>query len=363
MPKDFVKGKIPQKENSLKGTYKNVAVWSYVEWEENSMKIAFYALRDFDELPFVKKFSDMYGIDYVWTPEYPSSENIKLAEGCDGVSTVPCAMPEKWVEEWHNMGITAILCRSIGFDHVPLQKTRDLGMVVANTPYPTNCVADYAVMLILMCLRQMKQIMIRAEAQDFTLKNKMGRTLGDLTVGVIGTGRIGRVLLRHLSGFGCRLLAYDRNRNEEAAAYADYVSLDALYKEADVISLHLPSNADTFHMINEESLAKMKDGVVIINTARGNLIDSAAFIEAIKKGKVGAAGLDLLENENGLYYHNRSGEVIANDELAMLRSFPNVIVSPHMAFYVEQTISCMVEENFITMDHLRSGKESPYRIK
>lgn len=327
------------------------------------MKIAFYALRDYDELPFVKRFSEKYGIDYVWTPEYPNKDNINLAADCDGISAVPCEMSESWVDQWHAMGVKAVLCRSIGFDHVPMQRTRELGMVVSNTPYPPNCVADYAVMLMLMCLRQMKQIMIRAEAQDFTLKNKMGRNLGDMVVGIIGTGHIGRVLLKHLSGFGCKLLAYDRTHNEEAAECAEYVELDTLYKEADIISLHLPSNADTFHMINTESLKKMKDGVIIINTARGNLIDSSAFIEAVKAGKIGAAGLDLLENEHGLYYYNRSGEVIANDELAMLRSFPNVIVSPHMAFYVEQTVSCMVEENFITMDCLRKGKESPYRIK
>jgi len=326
------------------------------------MKIAFYALRDYDELPAVRRYSKKYGIDFIWTPEYPSESNIDFARGCDGISATPCKLTEDWLTRWKNFGVKAILCRSIGFDHVPAEPIRRLGQIVANTPYPTNCVADYAIMLILMCLRQMKQIMLRAEAQDFTLKNKMGRNIEDLTVGVVGTGHIGQVLMQHLSGFGCKMLAYDKYPSDAAKKYAEYVELDTLLAQSDIISLHLPSNAETFHLINAQTLAKMKDGVIVVNTARGNLIDSRAFIEAVKSGKVGAAGLDLLENENGLYYYNRSGEVIANDELAMLRSFPNVIVSPHMAFYVEATINHMIEENFITMDCLRKGERSPYTV-
>lgn len=326
------------------------------------MKIAFYALRDFDELPLVEKYSKKYGIDYVWTADGPCEGNLKLAEGCDAISATPCKMSEKWLEEWRNYGVKAVLCRSVGFDHIPMPAAQKLGLLIANTPYPANCVADYAIMLILMCLRQMQQIMKRAEAQDFSLKNKMGRDLQDLTVGVIGTGRIGQVLLKHLSGFGCRLLAYDRTQKKNVKHYAEYVDLATLYRCSDVISVHLPSNSGTFHLLDQEAFSQMKDGVIIINTARGNLIDSRAFIQAVKTGKISGAGLDLLEDENGIYYHNRCGEVINNDELSMLRSFPNVIVSPHMAFYVEQTIDCMIEENFITMDCLRNGKESPHVI-
>ena len=141
------------------------------------MKIAFYALRDFDELAFVKKFSQEYGIGYVWTAAYPDESNLDLATGCDAISATPCRMTDEMLETWHGYGVRSILTRSIGFDHVPLVKARELGMTVSNTPYPTDCVADYAIMLMLMCLRQMKQIMVRAEAQDFTLKNKMGRNL------------------------------------------------------------------------------------------------------------------------------------------------------------------------------------------
>lgn len=326
------------------------------------MKIAFYALRDFDELPFCKKYSKEHGIDFVWTSEYPNENNLCLAEGCDGVSFTPCLITEEYLDKFASYGVKALLCRSIGFDHIPLQYAKKLGMHVCNTTYPTDCVADYAIMLMLMCLRKMQHVMERAAVQDFSLKGKMGRDIGKMTIGVLGTGNIGRTLMKHLSGFGCKLLAYDLYQNDETKKYAEYVDLDTIYKECDIITLHLPSNPGTFHMINEETLAKMKDGVVIINTARGNLIDSTAFIKAVKSGKVGAAGLDLLENENGLYYYNRMGDVIDNDELNTLRSFSNVIVSPHNAFYVESTVDNMIWKSFNSVHCYAKGEPNPAEV-
>lgn len=326
------------------------------------MKIAFYALRDFDELPYCEKYSKEHGIDFVWTSEYPNENNLSLAEGCDGVSFTPCLITEEYLDTLKSYGVKALLCRSIGFDHIPLAYAKKLGLHVCNTTYPTDCVADYAIMLMLMCLRKMQHVMARAAVQDFSLKGKMGRDIGKMTIGVLGTGNIGRTLMKHLSGFGCKMLAYDLYQNEETKKYAEYVDLDTIYKECDIITLHLPSNPGTFHMINEETLAKMKEGVVIINTARGNLIDSNAFIKAIKSGKVGAAGLDLLENENGLYYYNRMGDVIDNDELNTLRSFDNVIVSPHNAFYVESTVDNMIWKSFNSIACYAKGEPNPAEV-
>lgn len=327
------------------------------------MKIAFYALRDFDELPMVKKYSEQLGIDFVYTSEYPGPDNLRLAEGCDGVSFTPCLVTEEYLDVWAECGVTSVLCRSIGFDHVPLKYAASKGIHVCNSTYPTECVATYALMLILMCIRNMNQIMIRALAQDYTLKGKMGRDLKGMTVGVIGTGNIGRVLINHLTTFDCKILAYDKYPNKSLEGICEYVELETLLKESDVISLHLPSMPSTFHMLDEKAFAMMKDGVVIINTARGNLIDSNALIAAIKSGKVGSAGLDLLENENGLYYYNRCGDVIANDELSMLRSFPNVIVSPHTAFYVESTVANMIEKAFRSVYAYAHGEENPNEVK
>ena len=327
------------------------------------MKVAFFALRDFDELAFAQKFSAQYGIDFVWTSEYPNKNNLHLAEGCDGVSFTPCEITEDYVKIFHDYGVRYLLCRSIGYDHIPCAYAKALGMHVSTSPYPTSCVANYALMLLLMSTRKMQQTMIRAAAQDYTLKGKMGRDIGDCTVGVLGTGSIGRLLIKHLSSFGCKILAYDMYQNDEAKKYAEYVDLPKLYAESDVISIHLPATAATHHMINAETIAQMKDGVILVNTARGSLIDSQAMIAGLKSGKIGGAALDVLENENGLYYYNRMGDHIDNDELAMLRSFPNVIVSPHTAFYVESTVSNMVEKSFLPLYYESRGEANPFEIK
>lgn len=327
------------------------------------MKIAFYALRDFDELAFVEKYSKEYGIDYVWTAEYPHEDNISLAEGCVAVSCTPYEFSEDYVRRLHEMGVKYMLCRSIGYDHLPLNYLKELGMRVSTTPYPTDCVAEYALMLMLMVCRKTQPIMLRSMVQDYTLKGKMGRNLGECTVGVVGTGHIGQLVVQYLASLGCKILAYDVYQNEEVKKHATYVSLDELYAEADVITLHVPALPSTIHMLNEEAFAKMKDGVAIINTARGALIDSDALIANLKSGKVGAAALDVIENESDLYYCNRMGEAIPNDELSILRSYPNVVLTPHTAFYVEATVDNMVKKNFIAVDAFEKGATNPFEIK
>lgn len=327
------------------------------------MKIAFFALRKFDELKLCEEYKKEYNIDFVWTNEYPSLNNLKLAEGCQAISVVPCEITKEYIDKFEEYGVKYILCRSIGYDHLPVDYIKEKGMRVACSTYPPECVANYAIMLMLMTTRKMNQILIRANAQDYSLRGKMGKDLSDCTIGIIGTGNIGSTVVKHLSGFGCKILAYNRfGENEELKKYAQYVDLDTLYKNSDIISLHVSSNSDTYHMINENAIEKMKNGVIIINTARGTLIDSNALIKNIKSGKIGAAGLDVIENENGLYYYNRSSEVIDNDELSMLRSFPNVIVTPHTAFYTETTVSNMIKKAFESLHCYEKGINNPNEI-
>ncbi|MCD7779270.1 MAG: NAD(P)-binding domain-containing protein [Candidatus Gastranaerophilales bacterium] len=327
------------------------------------MKIAFFALRKFDELELCNKFSSKYNIDFVWTSEYPSEKNLFLAQNCDAISVVPCKITKEFIDKFKEYGVKYILCRSIGYDHLPLDYVKSIGMKVSNVSYPSDCVADYAIMLMLMTTRKMNQIMLRSIAQDYSLRGKMGRDIRDCTIGIIGTGHIGSTVIKHLSGFDCKILAYNAfGENEELKKYARYVDLDTLYKNSDIISLHVSSNPDTFHMINENAINKMKDGVIIINTARGNLIESKSFINNIKSGKISAAGLDVIENENGLYYCNKSSEIIDNDELSMLRSFPNVVLTPHTAFYTETTVSNMVEKAFLALKHYKENTNNPCEI-
>lgn len=326
------------------------------------MKIAFYSLREFDELPLAEEFKEKYDIDFVWTKDAMNSENIKMAEGCIAVSVTPFDFKEEYADILNSYGVKYVMCRSIGYDHLPKEKLKSYGMRMTNATYPPECVANYAIMLILMTTRNMNQIMLRSMAQDYSLKGKMGRDIGDLTIGVIGTGNIGRTLIRHLSSFGCKILAFDLYENDETKKYAEYVELDKLYEQSDVITLHMPATELNHHMINKDSISKMKDGVIIINTARGSLIDSYALADALEAGKVGGAALDVIEQENDLFYYNRMGEAMSNREVAIFNQYPNVIFSPHTAFYTKTTVSNMVEKSFLSVKFFTEGKDNPNEV-
>lgn len=326
------------------------------------MKICFYALREYDEKLFCDQFKEEFRIDYIYTGDYPSVENAKLAEGCDAVSMTPCDMSAEILEAFHKVGVKYITCRSIGYDHVDLETAKKLGMRVSNVSYPTDGVANYAIMLMLMCLRKFGHIMKRMELQDFSLKNKIGKDISHCTVGVLGTGKIGATVIRHLSGFGCKILCYDPYENESVKQYAEYTDLDTILKEADVITLHMNATDANYHIIGKENIDKMKEGMIVVNTARGKLIDSNDLIEGLESGKIGGAGLDVLEDENGLYYYNHVGDVLKNQDLAVLRSFPNVILSPHTAFYTSEDVSDMVKGCFESLYAFENGEETAHAV-
>lgn len=327
------------------------------------MKIAFYQMRPFDEQAYIEQFSKEFGIDYVLIPGVPCPENLDKAAGCDAVSQNPCEILPEYLEAWAKMGVKYIICRSIGYDHVPLETAKALGMRVTHSHYPPEGVANYAIMLMLMCTRRMNQIMLRAAVQDYSLPGKMGRDISNCTVGVIGTGKIGRTVLEHLRGFGCKLLAYDLYPNEAVKEYAEYVTLDELYARSDIITLHTNATAENHHLIDAEAIAKMKEGVILVNTARGTLIDPDALIAGLESGHIGGAGLDVVEDESGIYYYNRMGEALHNRELNLLRSFPNVIVSPHTAFYTDVNVASMVGSAFEVVDDLSHGRANPCEVK
>ena len=326
------------------------------------MKIFFYTLRPYDELAYAQKLSAELGIEFAGCEDYPTLENAALAAGYDAVSVTPCDMGREMVERFYSLGVKYICCRSIGFDHVDRQRAKELGMKVSNVDYPPRGVANYAIMLMMMSLRRVGHILKRGEVQDYSLKGKIGRDLSGCTVGVIGTGRIGRTVLEHLSGFGCRLLAYDLYPSEEAKKYAEYVDLDTLFARSDVITLHTNATEQNHHLIDAAAIEKMKPGVTIVNTARGKLIDSSALIAALESGKVSGAALDVLENENGLYYYNRSGEPIPNTELALLRSFPNVLLTCHTAFYTDEDVESMVRGVFESAQAFAQGQPTRHDV-
>ena len=332
--------------------------------EGNSMatKVFFYTLRPYDELGIAQRLAPKMGIEFGYTQEYPTLENAALAAGYDAVSVTPCDMSAPMVRRFHELGVKVICCRSIGYDHVDRETARELGMKVSNVDYPPNGVANFAIMLMLMSLRKAGHILKRGEAQDYSLKGKIGRDISTCTVGVIGTGRIGRTVLQHLSGFGCRLLAYDLYQNDEVKQIAEYVPLETLLAECDVITLHTNATEENHHLIDAKAIAAMKPGAVIINTARGKLIDSDALIAGLESGKLGGAALDVLENENGLYYYNRMGDVIPNPELAALRSMPNIILTDHTAFYTEEDVESMVRGVLESAQALVNGQPTRHNV-
>lgn len=326
------------------------------------MKVTVYSCREFDEKELFLHYGREMGIELVLCPDAPDMGNIGLAEGSECVDILTSKMTEELLAALKEKGVRYLVTRTIGYDHIDMAAAAKLGITVANAPYGPHGVADYAVMLILMSIRKMKRIMERTNIQDYTLKGIQGRELKDMTVGVIGTGRIGKTVIGNLSGFGCRLLAYDLFENEGVKKYAEYVTLEEIWRQADIITLHAPLTDSSFHMIGEETIAKMKNGVVIVNTARGGLIDSKALIAGIESGKIGAAGLDVVENEFELYYYDRKSDVLNNRELAILRGFPNVTVTHHMAFYTDECVKTVVRDSLAGCRLFLEGKENPWEV-
>lgn len=323
------------------------------------MKIFIYNLRDFDEKYFFDKLADEYGFEYTGYQDYQTVENIPMVRGHEAVSILASECTDEMLEAFAESGVKYLLTRSIGTDHINLQKCKELGIRVGHSQYSPDSVANYAIMLMLMVCRRFAHIIKRVEVQDFSFKGKMGRELSECTVGVIGTGRIGKTVIKHLSGFGCRILAYDIYPSDDVSKYAEYVSLDELLANSDILTLHAPANADNYHLIDRDALSKMKDGVMIVNAARGTLVDTDALICGIESGKVAGAALDVLEDEAGLYFLNRSGDVIQNRQMAILKSFPNVIISPHTAFYTDSAVSQMCRCVFESVRAFDAGEDNP----
>lgn len=326
------------------------------------IKIFVYSYREFDEAEYFQKFSREYDVELGICREGPTLENAHLAAGYEYISIITSKIDSELMERFHELGVKMISTRTVGYDHVDLRAARRLGIHVSNVSYSPECVADYTVMLMLMSIRKMKRIMQREEINDFSLPGNQGRELHNFTAGVLGTGRIGQAVIRDLSGFGCRIYAYDKYENETVKKWACYTDLDTICRECDLITLHMPLLDDNYHLIDRGVLEKMKDGVVIINTARGGLIDTRALIDGIESGKVGAAGLDVIEDEFGMYYYDRKADVLSKRDLYILRGFPNVIVTPHMAFYTDQAVSDMVRNSIESCLLQAEGKEDPWAV-
>jgi D-specific alpha-keto acid dehydrogenase len=242
-------------------------------------------------------------------------------------------------------GVEYISTRSIGFDHIDLDAAASLGITVENVVYAPDGVADFTLMLILMAIRNVKHAVSSAEQHDFRLGSVRGQDLRDLIVGVLGVGHIGSAVITRLRGFGCRVLAY--SNDQKAAVAVDFVSLDALLLESDIVTLHMPLNPDTHHFIGREQLETMKHGAFLVNTGRGALVDTDALLVALESGKLGGAALDVLEGEEGIFYFDRTMSPVDHPFLLRLQQLPNAIVTPHTAYYTGRALHDTIENTLM----------------
>jgi D-specific alpha-keto acid dehydrogenase len=238
-------------------------------------------------------------------------------------------------------GVTYISTRSVGYNHIDVNYAESVGISVETVAYSPDSVADYTLMLMLMAVRHAKSVIRRAEVHDYRLNDVRGKELRDLTIGVIGTGRIGAAVMDRLRGFGCRMLAHDKRPRTAA----EYLPLDELLQQSDVVTLHTPLNAETHHLLDRRRIEQMKHGAFIINTGRGSLLDTEALVPALESGRVGGAALDVLEGEEGIFYADCRSKPLEDTPLLRLQQLPNVIISPHTAYYTDHALRDTVENS------------------
>ena len=271
-----------------------------------------------------------------------SAANVELARGSRCISIGhKTHVTNSTLLALSGAGVEYISTRSIGYNHIDVEYARRAGITVENVAYSPDSVADYTLMLMLMAVRNAKSMISRTNVHDYRLSDVRGKELRDLTIGVVGTGRIGAAVVDRLQGFGCRILAHD-NR---PITSADYVSLDELLRLSDIITLHTPLTPGTYHLLNRQRIRQMKRGAFIVNTGRGSLLDTEALAAALESGALGGAALDVIEGEEGIFYADCRHQPIHNESLLRLQKLPNVLISPHTAYYTDHALRDTVENS------------------
>jgi D-specific alpha-keto acid dehydrogenase len=297
-----------------------------------------------DESAVFWQVAPRFGVVPTITEAPVSEANVELARGNRCVSVGhKTPVTDSALLALSRAGVRYVSTRSIGCNHIDVNYARGVGIAVGNVAYSPDSVADYTLMLMLMAVRNAKSVIRRADAHDYRLHEVRGKELRDLTVGVVGTGRIGSAVLDRLRGFGCRTLAHDTRPTDAAR----YVPLGELLERSDIVTLHTPLTADTHHLLDRRRIGQMKHGAFIINTGRGPLLDTEALLSALENGRLAGAALDVLEGEDGIFYADRRHTPIENTPLPRLQQLPNVIISPHTAYYTDHALSDTVENTII----------------
>ncbi len=319
------------------------------------VKIAFFDAKDYDIASFEEANKDRgYKIKYFDTKL--NEDTVKLAKGYDVVCVfVNDTVDEKVINSLYKKGVKLVALRCAGFNNVDVSKAAGKLGVVRVPAYSPYAVAEHAMALLLTSIRRIHKAYIRTKDFNFSLNGLMGFDLHGKTVGVVGTGKIGRVFIDICRGFGMKVIAYDKFPMKDTDI--EYVDIDKIWEKSDIISFHCPLTDETHHMVNKKSIKSMKKGVVLINTSRGALFDAEALLEGIRSRHVGAACLDVYEEEADVFFEDRSGHIFEDDTLARLISMPNVIVTSHQAFLTKEALTNIAHTTLTNIDeYLKTGK-------
>lgn len=320
------------------------------------MKVIVYSTKPFEKAPFEEANQGRHELDFV--AERLSLENIENVKGHDAVCCfVADTLNEPVLLKLSEMGVRLIALRSAGYDHVDLATADRCGMTVVRVPdYSPESVAEFAVGLVLLLSRKFLKSYLKSREYNFALEDLVGFNLNQKTVGIIGAGKIGAAFAQIMKGFGCHLLGYDVAPNETCKAMGmTYVSLDELLKNSDIVSLHCPLNSETFYLLDEPEFLKMKRGALLINTARGAVINTPALIHALKSGHLGGAGLDVYEYEKGLFFMDHQGHPPQDTQFLELQSLPNVMITPHYAFLTQEAIFNIIKTTISNINAFEEG--------
>ena len=321
-------------------------------------KIIFFDIKDYDK-EFFKKYEKNYNFEMTFLKVRLTEETANLTKGYD----VVCGFAndninKETIDIMVENGIKLLAMRCAGFNNVSLKDIHNRFKVVRVPAYSPHAIAEYTVGLILAVNRKIHKAYVRTREGNFSINGLMGFDLDGKTAGIIGTGKIGQILIKILKGFEMKVIAYDLYPNQKAADELgfEYVSLDELYAKSDIISLNCPLTKDTQYMINRRSMLKMKDGVILVNTGRGQLIDSADLVEALKDKKIGAVALDVYEEEENYFFEDKSNQVIEDDILGRLLSFYNVLITSHQAYFTKEAVDAITVTTLNNIKDFIEGK-------
>ncbi len=317
------------------------------------MKIAFYGTKPYDRIWF-EPLGKEYGFDINFIELPCNKDTIFLAKGYDAICIfVNDYVDAAMIDELYEMKVKAILLRSAGFNHVDVKAAEDKLVVLRVPSYSPEAVAEFAVAMLQTLNRFTHKAYNRTREFNMSLNGLMGIDLNHKIAGVVGTGKIGQAMIQIFNGFQMHVIAYDPYPNKNLDV--EYVSLEELMRKSDVISLHCPLTAETKHLINRNTISMMKNGVFLINTSRGSLIETESLIEGLLQKKFGGVGLDVYEEEEGIFYEDCSGEIIEDEGLARLMTFPNVLITSHMGFFTKEAMQAIAIETLENAYALENG--------